>query len=366
MKKLCSGLTLSLISLFVSGQVTMQTGIQATGVLQKSQLWNITIINAGGETYNCKIDLLLKDRISGEEIMTGSSSWFFIGSGAKQLNASSLAPVQYNYFGTRINNSVQGFIPPGNYSLCYQLSAQNKETILAEDCLQFDCDPLSPPLLTFPQDSSDMETAPTQFSWVPPGPSMMFNELKYDLIIVNVKPGQKPEQAIVENAPFYSTANLFSNLMGYSGISGDFEKNSWYAWQVVARDGGNYAGKSEVWTFRVKENPVEEIIKLAPYIKLTEKPSELTTVHQGVLKLEYYNYLADTLVKVSINEEGQKNVAHAKEKIFELDVRPGQNYLQYDLSRKMRLEENRVYELVLTNSRGQKFLMRFKYKNYQQ
>lgn len=362
MKKLIGFVFQTVVSITLIAQVTIQPNVPTVGMIQKNQLWNLTVINGSGEQLDCRLDLILRDRLTGQEVLTAFSSQFILNNGAKQLNANTLSPLQYNNLTTGINNSIQGMIPAGNYSLCYILTATGKEMPIAEECLQFDTEPLSPPMLIFPADSAELDNAPNQFSWIPPTPAGMLDMLRYEVIIAAISPGQRPEESIQENVPFYADANLFTNMMNYPSSANSFEKDTWYAWQVVARDNKNYAGKSEVWVFRYKTNPILEIIKMAPYIKLSEKQGEVTTVHQGMLKMEYHNYLADSVAIISISDENEQSAIRSK--IIELQIKPGQNYLQFDLEGKFNLNENTIYRVQLINSKGEKFLMKFKPKNY--
>jgi hypothetical protein len=216
-------------------------------------LWNILVVNNGGTAYNnCRLNLILRDRLTGQEIFTASTALFNIASGAKQFNINTLSPVQYNYLAGIGNNNLQALIPVGVYTACYSLSGYSlKDVTLAEDCVQFDAEPLSPPMLIFPADSSALDNKPNQFSWTPPTPAAMFSQLHYEILITQVQEGQKADEAIQQNIPFYTEGGLFNSLLNYPGSAWAFEKDKWYAWQIVAKDDKSYAAKSEVWVFKI-------------------------------------------------------------------------------------------------------------------
>lgn len=342
-------------------QVTLQPGIPAVGLIQKNQLWNVLVINSANVNYKCILQINLQDRSTGADLLTATSTQFDIIAGTKQLNANLLGPIQYNYLVGGIDNRLQGLIPVGSYTACYQLVVvAGKPETLAEECVQFDAEPLSPPMLIFPADSSVLENAPQQFSWMPPTPDGIFNSLRYELLITEIKGAQKPEEAIQQNIPFYNDGALFANRMNYPASAIAFEKDKWYAWQVTARDDKAYAGKSEVWVFKIINDVVKKIIENAPYIKISTKQQEVTIVHDGRLKMEYYNYYTDTTVNVTVRRETEKEKAYS----FQLQVNPGQNYLEHNIGKKMHLDEDSVYIVELTNKAGERYYMKFKPKNY--
>ncbi len=349
----------------ITAQVTLQVTVPAAGMIQKAQLWNLLVVNSSTRSFDCRFEMVLRDRATGQEVMAATTGQFTLAPGAKQLNASLLTPVQYNYLNGFSGGHLQGLLPVGTYTACYSLWAVNiKENALAEECVPFDAEPLSPPMLSFPADSAALETAPAQFSWLPPMPAGMFNNLQYEMVLTEVREGQQAAEAIQDNLPLYSEANLLSNTLGYRASAAKLETGKWYAWQVTARDNSNFAGKSEVWVFGLVKDTVAAIIHMAPYIKLAEKPGAITTVQQGMLKMEYYNYLADSVVQVWVYDSRDRTAYKTDGKQISLAVKPGQNYLQYDLGSKLRLQEQVVYEAMLVNSAGQKYFMKFQPKYY--
>jgi len=362
MKKGVTILLMALLLKGASGQLSIQSVMPASGLVQKSQLWNLVIINNSSQEYKVVIDLVLTDRITGLEIMTASTGRFDIGKGTRQLNPGLLQPIQYNYLAGWIDNRTSEMLPIGLYTACYRLShvISNKTFPLAEDCIQFDVEPLSPPMLIHPADSAVLEKAPQQFSWIPPTPASLFSNLHYEVIITELLNGQKAPEAIQDNIPFFLNGSVYVSNMPYTASSIPFEVNKWYAWQVVARDNSTYAAKSETWVFKVRDSLAPLPIVASPYIKLEPKAGEVSIVKKGMLKMEYYNYLPDSTVKVWIYNEKEKNDYQKNNKPIIVRVVPGQNLLQLNLGRKIQAGNNSIFEAVLINSKRERFFMKFK------
>jgi hypothetical protein len=338
-------------------QISIQPILPLAGIVQKNNLWNIAVINTSGETFECRIELTLRDCASGLEVLTATTGQFQLRVGAKQLNAAFLAPLQYNYISTTSANRRDDFIPIGNYMACYRLTAFGK-SLFTEECVAFDVEPLSPPMLINPADSSVLKVAPSQFSWIPPAPMNLFSRLDYEVVIAEIQPGQKAGEAIQQNLPFYTESNLTINNLTYTGAASNFEKDKWYAWQVIAKDDRNYAGKSEVWVFQVKENTTTKIELGSSFSKMKMNNNELAVAQDGVLKVLYRNEIADEKVDIKIVDLTNTKTDN-KPNYFSTKLIVGDNYIERNLKGVIKLDDKKVYMAQLTNSRGEIFTIRF-------
>jgi hypothetical protein len=343
-------------------QITLQPLLPEVGLFEKSQLWNILVINSSASSQQCYVVLSLEDRQSGAEVMSATSSGFTLERGSKQLNSANLTPIQYTYF-SFAGDKTNDFLTVGSYMACFKLmSAGHESAELSEVCVPFDVAPLSPPLLILPADSSVLKVAPSQFTWQPPAPVSMFQQLHYELLIAEIFPGQKPEEAVELNAPFYMDLNVPNNVMNYTGAYPSFEQGKWYAWQVVAEDGQNYATKTQVWDFKVDTLfvPPLNIVDQAPYVKMGRDNIEKGIAPDGILKLSYVNETTDSIATVQIidlNARGKD--AHQ----FDVSITSGENLIEYDLNRLMTLQAGKVYQAQLINSRKEKWMVQFELYN---
>jgi hypothetical protein len=362
-KHIFSAVLATLFQVGAIAQLTLQTNIPTLGLIQKNQLWNVLVINSSTGSYDCKLNLTLKDRATGQDVLTGSTGPFYIKAGATQLNVNVLNPIQYNYISTGIDTRIQGILPAGTYIACYTLSMVSAKVDLAEECIQFDVVPLSPPMLTFPADSAVLENAPTQFVWMPPTPVGMFSSLHYEILIVPINEGQKAEEAIEQNLPFYSDGNVLNNILNYTASSINFGKDQWYAWQVIARDDKSYAGKSETWVFNI---PPVSIIKMieeqAPFLKMKKSNPEKGIAPNGILKFSYVNETTDSIAQINIIELNNRSGDNLQ---FTIALQPGENLIQYNLKKKFHLEDGKIYEAQIINSRKERWRMQFEIHFYE-
>lgn len=340
----------------VDAQVYIQSALPATGMIQKNQLWNMIIVNSTSSSLEGKLELVLVDRITSREVMTATTGRFTVSKGSVLLNVNQLNPIQYNYLGLQPSGSLNGFLPVGSYSACYSFvnTTPGKQETIAEECVAFDTEPLSPPVLNFPSDSSVLEQMPSQFSWIPPAPAGMINQLRYEILITEIKTGQKPAEALSENMPFYSNGSLPSNFLVYSAASPAFEKEKWYAWQVVARDNRSYAGKSEVWVFKVTETlKAKKTSQSVSYIVLKDEQEKAQYEVEGKsLYVKYHSYLPEQQAIFEIfNNEGIL-VQSIKQKVVY-----GDNFLQFELNRA--ISSGNLYTIKVTGQNNRVFSASF-------
>ncbi|MES2773899.1 MAG: hypothetical protein V4722_06925 [Bacteroidota bacterium] len=354
-------LTILVLSVIVSGaQMSINPMLPGSGVYLKSQLWNFSVTSSHTSPLEGKIQLDVKDVQTRQTVLSGVSGKFIIPPGAKVLQAQALQPIQYNYTrGALADLSPNGVLPAGQYQVCYQLFLLNHSNpeLAAEECVQLEVEPLSPPLLTYPDNGSVIEQAAPAFTWMPPAPLTMFGNLNYDFLLIEVFGGQSMTDAIQKNLPIQQASLLRQPVLQYPIASGrQLEKGKTYAWQIVARDGNRYAAKSEVWSFTLKGDSVKNDLNSIPYVKLGVKELAPVIIKDGILKIEYINEWSDLAVQATITTLEKSDERPLS---FMLDVQKGQNFITYDLNKRAVLTEKKLYELRLVNSRGMSVSMRF-------
>lgn len=350
---------MQIVCCLVRAQYTLQPAIPTNGMLQKGQLWNLLVVNSSNNAVNCRLELTLRDRVTGLEQITATSSEFVLNKGARQFTNSLLAPTRYNNINTSfVGRGNEELLPIGNYVACYRLTTVGAKPVdLAEECTQFDIEPLSPPMLAFPADSAVLNIQPGQFTWIPPTPVQLFNHLSYEVMITEILPNQKAEEAIQQNLPFYMDLHAPFSLLNYNGTGGTFQKDKWYAWQVIAKDDRNYAAKSEVWTFKIKDSVIQQVPIPTSYAQLSNSLSDAATVaiKEGkALFMKYYSYEKEYLTKLKISRLNDTKAILEKE----TSIAYGDNFISMPLPSSIKKGE--TYQLTLTDSKGTSHYLLFR------
>jgi hypothetical protein len=339
-------------------QVTVTTQLPNSGILLKDQLWNMIITNNSNDIAELKLQVDVRDVLIGQSVINATAGKIVIGKGMKLITVKEVQPIMYNYVATEFSGN---YLPCGSYTISYRLIQETSkgDVLAADEVVRINITPLSPPLLTTPSDKSSIETVYPQFTWMPPTPVQMFNPLLYDITVVAIEEGQSAKEAIEFNKPVYINTNLQNSSEKIPTSYQQLQQGRSYAWQVVARSGFACAAPTEIWTFTIGKDSVTKIIEAAPYIKISKANTELTIVHQSMIKMEYYNAGNDKKVTCSIYKAGDKEKSNRQTIRFDLLLANGQNFLMYDLAKKVKLDEKTVYEASIINSRGEEWLMKF-------
>lgn len=349
MYKRLSCFSIFIFSLFAAhAQLSVSLHEPPAGVVHKSQLWNITLIWSAHTPTDVTIGLSLFDNNEDQPIMTAFTGPVALINGVRQLRASDVGPVEYNYFSPAFDNSrmSDAFLPVGSYRACYTIYSgerNTKATVLSEDCFNFEVDPLSPPELNFPADSAIVETPYPQFKWLPPTPVMLFTNLNYDIVVTEVQNGQTAMEAIQENLPIYSARHLTSLVNNYPPSNKSFDTGKVYAWRVMAKNGESLSAQSEVWTFSIRSNKPESVTPVnVTYLELKNDNTYMSTavISGKVIGVKFYSYDKphEAVVRIS-NSKGQiiKQVKR--------EIQYGNNFLVFELDRSFILDDTYLIQI---------------------
>lgn len=344
-------------------QVNMTIQVPPTGVMAKSQLWNMVLVNSGNDAVTVYVSLSFLSTTDNRAVMTAVTRPVLLVKGAKQLTAKDIAPISYTYLSSAFSGDMNpdGLLPVGNYLACYTVYAQVYESTLtlAEDCVPVEVQPLSPPQLNTPADQSVLDVTYPQFTWLPPMPLQLFGNLQYDFILAAMQPGQSAYQAIQQNLPVFNTHSGNVPFLNYPASNVALDTGVNYAWCVVARNNREFIAQSEVWTFKVKQQDiVKNNLSGSGYVRLQNGMDASIAASNGNLQVVYNNETNDSLVHYSIrliDDGSNTEIAGGA-----VAVRKGNNYLEIAAG-KRKLESRRVYLFQLINSRNEWWSKKFMY-----
>lgn len=343
-------------------QVVMTTQLPPVGVTQKTQLWNLLLSNTSTGNVDLQIELSLLNLQTNQTVLSGTGRRFTLVKGAKVVQWGDVQPVVYNAAGSSgIDANPNGFLPAGNYKVCYNLMRylNDMKEVIGEECTDIEIAPLNPPQLTLPADGDTLETTYPQFSWMPPVPANLFQRLTYEIRVVELLPGQSQGEAIQNNLPFFNTDNLAQALYTYPSSAKGFEAGKDYLWQVTAKDINQYAVKTEVWRFHLKKNERTTPVTSVGYTRLTGSMNSTVMISGDVLRVAYFNQAGDSTASYNI---------YAEEKLDQkigsgiVKLKQGENFLDIPIEAIRKLRERQRYWFEVVSSRGERRGMQFTYE----
>jgi len=330
-------------------QVALVLQVPPTGIMLKSQLWNMALINTGNSAVNVTIELTLLSVKDNQPVMRAVSRTLQLNKGTNQITGKEVAPVGYDYLSPVFNTDrdPNGFLPVGRYKACYTIvQLRHGDAPLTEDCLPVEVQPVSPPQLNTPADTSTLETAYPQFSWLPPLPLNLFSDLTYDMLVVEVLPGQGSYEAIQQNIPLYNISRYKDQANLYPASNAPLDTGRVYAWRVIAKNEDEFISQSEVWTFKLASHThVEPKPSDGNYISLKKAggpPAGIHTLTDRVIGVKYYSF--DKQHKATVRFlTGDGKLLRS----METQLLYGDNYLGYSLDGAF--VEDKPYRIEITD-----------------
>ena len=342
-------------------QLILSPQLPSSGLLQKDQLWNVLVMNNPVRYDNAILTLVLEDERTQQKILTGTSRSFTLMSGTQQLKLSDVGPVQYTGLGNSSLNDRSGLLPVGRFIVYYTLETNvpGKSIPLGEAYLPLEVQPLSPPQLISPLDTSVIDTKYPNFNWMPPSSVNMFGNLTYSLLLVEVRKKQNPYDAIQRNPTLLKQDNITAPLFNYPTSLNALEEGKTYAWQVVVTNNSSYTEKTEVWSFSVaKKDTPKTVIDYSGYPKLKRGYTSEYYTMKAPVEFTYFNDAGDASLLVKIYNTADEGKAPVIEKKVLLS--PGTNYINLQVPER-KFMDGSTYLLEAVNGAKQSWYLKFKY-----
>lgn len=345
-------------------QLSVNVVLPPSGMMDKQQLWNIFATNTEALSLYVQVQVRFSEVATGQPVFMASSS-FIINTGTKQLSASTIDPVQYNILNSdyRIDPGPSGLLPVGTFLVCYDFLIMKYNKVVQE-CQQLTIPPLGPLLLNEPFNGSVLAQLNPLFSWLPPSPIQSFNNLRYELRLTEILPGQSAADAVHDNLPLSISRNLAASNLQYAQNFPALLPDKEYAWQVIAFNNLTEIGKSEVWYFNTRQDAVTQIPKSEPvYIKLEKEGAQNGyAVCWGNLRFDYMNETSDSVWRILVEDLGSSRHTSFTLSLDSIKLKRGQNLIQYNATEDSRFINKHQYSLKILNSRNEVWQLRFEYR----
>ncbi|MHA4808144.1 hypothetical protein ACX0G9_08550 [Flavitalea flava] len=322
--------------------------VQTGGLYLKAQLWNVSISNTSVSAVEATIHIEMKDIQTHQTVLSAISAPFHVPQGVKMVQMQALEPIIYTYgSGTVVDRSSNGMLPLGKFQVCYQLiwTYGENQTAAADDCEEIEVEPLSPPLLTMPDNDSVVIRSNPDFTWMPPAPISMFSDLNYDLLISPLYDGQSISDAITKNLPLQQAQGLRQPFFTFPIQGPQLEEGKKYVWQVIAKDRQQYGAKSEIWSFRMPDKKTTIPGNNLVYLLMDGKGNGREIIEPEFLHIKFISEIAAHEVSLILKDE--KGIVQYKTKLI---IRQGDNYLHIPLNRKF--QSKNTYTAIIQSPDG--------------
>ncbi len=320
-------LLLMFIPFILRAQIVVIVNEPVSPTFTLNNAFNFQLLNAGtsstiqwfGEVY--KNNTLVASGNSQVISVSNSNNALTNQSGSFTYNVNTIS-----------NQSLNGDLPFGNYRICVKVNVivNGIQEQTAEDCLDKDYTPLSPPFLLSPENGEELNTPYPLLTWSPPMPVINSSPVIYKLKLVEVLSGQANVSAIQNNLALLDVDNITQPNYQYPFNALALVNGKKYAWRISARSQGYDFGNTETWCFYYT-TPVQDTPSLVqePYIILAKSSKEEYTTQNGKLYVQMDETYNERELKYKIYPYGSVNEVNTPCDLL-LTKKQGDNRLVFD------------------------------------
>lgn len=251
-------LLLAPVVLLAQGSILITLHRPPPNQLRIADVWKVDLRNLTSETVSVYLHGTVDEATDGRIVDARSKIFRVPANTSMRITGAMLEPITVDKWNDQYKDILlrSGQVPTGEYTVCVEVVLAEDNSIIGTDCYDqpVDIEQLTPPMLVFPLDESDVTEGLPTFNWLPPTPLREGDRISYQLRIVELLGRQTGYDAMQSNPAFYDQREITSNSLRFPLGARRFEIGRTYAWQIraflVQRFGDRIpVGESEIWTF---------------------------------------------------------------------------------------------------------------------
>jgi len=227
------------------------------GRLRMTDLWSLVLVNHGAKSVDILLVATVRDSL-GQTVFKGRAKGPTIpGSQTRRIRMGDLRGIAIEEISPQIRAAISqtGALPDGRWKLCIEAVAVNGGN--ASDCRELLVGSALPPVLLAPYDNAEVTDRQVAWSWFMQPRTTSGQEVRCNLVVVEILPGQTPEEALRVNPVLIRRKDLKAAAWQADPAVRPFRSGHRYAWRIQAVVGeGSEVCASEIWTF-VYRDPSE-------------------------------------------------------------------------------------------------------------
>lgn len=241
--------------------------------------------------------------------------------------------------------------------ICLEVFLASSQEKLASQCEQMVIEPMMPPYLVYPFDKEALANPLPVFTWTPPAPIPAGKLVTYRIRVVELRGIQSAIVAVNQSPAILEEHDLIQTTLPYPIGGATLQVGLQYAWQIEAFCEGRSLGKSEVWTFFLEEEEEEETPDPKPFVELKMELDAGFYPAYGLVKFRFDRNFGEQSLQYAIYNE-----AHEEQEVKSVEIeRVGDNRYILALPANCGLEDQTFYLLGVTDARGKRYWLRFKF-----
>ncbi|GAA4450461.1 hypothetical protein [Rurimicrobium arvi] len=333
--------------------------------LTPANIFNYRLENRGQQSQN----VLVRGRVYYRQSALNFTYEYHISlqPGVTQVSRDMISAPTWNFSGPALKELFQQYnkLPQGTYEYCVSVyppgtSPEYTPGDEPQSCVYQTVDDLFLINLLSPDNDAKIYEYNPMLSWVVNYP--FASELTYRLRVAELKTGQNPQNAITRNNAMYQDNNVMSTSAVYPVTARPLQKWQPYVWTVDAYYKGILLGGAEVWKFTIIDDSVMQALpKESYYVDIRNEVRNIQYDAVGKIRIKYQQDEKETDVMSFLLRDADGKQISLKTKSYPAIL--GDNRIDLDLETEVRLKHLGKYELQVTNSLGEHFMVPFRYIN---
>lgn len=362
MKKIILVSTLMFAYVFCEAQVSiLNTNLNSLNVTPES-MCQVNIMNGTTSEMQVTLEAKLLNSV-GENILTVKTNPFDLVTGMNngfQLSYTIQSSI-YSGSGQAQYIRTTHTLPSGNFKYCVSVVSLEGGDDYCEDMVSDISSFLN---LVYPYDKDTIDTQYPLLTWAHSEPFNILATGEYfRMIVVELGSDQSAEAGILANNPVYYKNYLATHQQQYPFDAKELEDGKRYGWQVQKISNGTVIDKTESWEFTLRKTTLKPDNKYATLKKKHDGTFYIAENDKIYFRFEE-SYVSGELKCRILDEKRNEikpevtNEKSVQVKEGEVNIKSaGANYYQIDLN-DLKLKPG-YYELEVTNTKKEKYLLRF-------
>ena len=332
-----------------------------TAFVQLDQLFQATLTNLSATSVAGHLEIEVVDQ-SNSTVIKLESGFTEIAPNTTSLASSLFWPANAQFGSNTASQAFQstGFLPAGNFTICYRFLATGNNLPLGVNCSEKTIGVFGNFQLTSPFNQESISTTQPLLVWQPFFPSAGMS-VAYNLHLVEVQEGQTAQMALLQNAPLVSSKNITGNNLPYPVQSIPLERGHTYAWQVTAVNGQLAIQQTDRWTFTIIQNKKQRSNTPEPDITYRAVKPVMDGGYylmQDTIRFSYENQRFNDTLSYKIYQAN--DYTSPLSNLPSISLTPGLNQISiFDIS--IGLVDGEEYILRIEEADGRTFFLPFKY-----
>lgn len=238
--------------------ITTTLDIPSEERLRMADLWNLTVVNQGTAAAALELIATVRDQAGKVALRARAVGPVLRAGEARRMRLRDLRALTITDVSSAMRSALArtGSLPDGEWTICVEAIASGGGS--STDCRDVRIGSALPPVLLAPYDNAEVTDRQVAWSWFMQPRTTSGREIRCNLVVVEVLPGQTPEEALRVNPVLIRKKDLKSAAWQADPAIRPFRSGGRYAWRIQAVTGDSaQVCASEIWSFTYRD-PSEE------------------------------------------------------------------------------------------------------------